>query len=48
MNFHTQQTYECNVQTDFAGELLNDPPTGEIMNLLNNANFEVMKRYKGV
>jgi hypothetical protein len=36
------------VQTDFVSELLDNPLTGEIMNLLSNANFEVMKCYKGV
>ena len=49
INLQTENaTCECDVQTDFVSELLDNPLTGEIMNLLRNANFEVMKCYKGV
>ena len=49
INLQTENaTCECDVQTDFVSELLDNPLTGEIVNLLSNANFEVMKCYKGV
>ena len=49
INLQTENaTCECDVQTDFVSELLDNPLTGEIIELLSNANFEVMKCYKGV
>ena len=49
INLQTENaTCECNVQTQFVSELLDNPLTGEIIELLSNANFEVLQCYKGV
>ena len=38
----------CEIKTNFVSELMDNPLTGELMGLVNDANFEVIVCYKGV
>ena len=38
----------CEIKTSFVSELMDNPLTGELMGLVNDANFEVVGCYKGV